>query len=445
MNDYRLMAACLADSATERTHLADLLLRGTALADVLRTGAPCAGAGPASAADAAAAGGCAVLAWARCGLMELTGWASGPPFAPAVPVLARAEAIASAITDLASQFGNRLEIDLPEVLAGRAAEAGWRRRGTVSANGTCRLLPAADSWLAVNLARPVDVRSLPAALGRHLAGEPWTELHADAAGRPAAAVAAAAQLVGIPAAVLGSSSALPVRLRRAGAPGPRATPPGPVLDLSAMWAGPLCASILGGAGWQVLKVEDSGRPDGARFGPPRFYANLHAGQPAVRLDFGSAAGRAELLRLADQVTVVVESSRPRALHALGLIAEDWLRAAPGRVWISITGYGRDDPQQRVAFGDDAAAAGGLVAFAADSTPVFCGDAIADPLTGLYAGLAALMALAAGGGLLVDVAMAGVSADLARPSAHPPVPHLVTPAGDGWTVSHGAVTEPVRGP
>ncbi len=46
--------------------------------------------------------------------------------------------------------------------------------------------------------------------------------------------------------------------------------------------------------------------------------------------------------------VVVESSRPRALRRLGLVAEDWLAAAPGRVWVSVTGYGRDDPLQRAA-------------------------------------------------------------------------------------------------
>ena len=164
----------------------------------------------------------------------------------------------------------------------------------------------------------------------------------------------------------------------------------------------------------MLKVEDARRPDGARSGPKAFYASLHGGIPAVRLDFGSAPGRAELARLAAQAGVVVESSRPRALRRLGVVAEDWLAAAPGRVWVSVTGYGRDDPSQRVAFGDDAAVAGGLVAWVGDGTPVFCGDAIADPLTGLLAGLAVLAADAAGGGWLVDVAMARVCADLARP-------------------------------
>lgn len=107
------------------------------------------------------------------------------------------------------------------------------------------------------------------------------------------------------------------------------------------------------------------------------------------------------------------------------------------------------PQQRVAFGDDAAVAGGLVAWAADGTPVFCGDAIADPLSGLHAGLAALAAHAAGGGWLMDVAMAAVCTDLARPTAATACRHVISPCGTagadaaGWTVRHGDVIEPVR--
>jgi crotonobetainyl-CoA:carnitine CoA-transferase CaiB-like acyl-CoA transferase len=219
-----------------------------------------------------------------------------------------------------------------------------------------------------------------------------------------------------------------------------------------MWAGPLCAQLLRQAGWHVLKVEDARRPDGARYGPPTFYDGLHAGCPAVRLDFGSAAGRAELARLAGLAGVVIESSRPRALRRLGLVAEDWLAAGAGRVWVSLTGYGRADPQQRVAFGDDAAVAGGLVARAPDGTPVFCGDAIADPLSGLWAALAALAALAAGGGWLAGISMAGVCADLARPSAAPLRRHVISaaaagprPAGGCWTARHDAAAAPVSAP
>jgi crotonobetainyl-CoA:carnitine CoA-transferase CaiB-like acyl-CoA transferase len=427
MTGYELMAPCLPEAQEERAHLAGLLPAG-----VLTS------AGPER--DAGSAAPCSVLAWARSGLMHLTGRPGGPPLAPAAPVLARAAAICAAIEELTSGRGAPVIIDPRRVLAERAALSRWQRRGTVSANGTCQILRAADGWLAVNLARPEDVRSLPAALGGELAGEPWAELRAAAAGRPAADLAAAAQLVGIPAAVLDSAPREPVRFSRLG---PRGASPGLVLDLSAMWAGPLAASILGQAGWRVLKVEDSRRPDGARSGPAPFFTSLHAGSQTVQLDFGSPGGRAELARLAGLAGIVVEASRPRALRGLGLVAEDWLRAGPGRVWVSVTGYGRGAPE-RVAFGDDAAVAGHLVAYASGGTPVFCGDAIADPLTGLMAGLSALAGHTAGGGWLIDVAMAGVCADITRPSGRA-WPHHVRPHGLGWVVSHGALAEQVRPP
>jgi len=437
--EYRFPAACLPDPREEHDHLAGLLPAGM-LPPGRRVPPP--GDDPAA---------CAVLAWARSGLMHLTGPACGPPLAPRAPVLARAAALTAAIAGLTSRDSDPVRLGLDHALTFRAALNGWIRRGTVSANGTCRILRAADGWLAVNLARPDDLRSVPAVLGRNLPGldcpdalvatdTVLDELRAEAGSRPAAELAAAAQAVGIPASALGGDCPPPVAATRLGSAG---AAPRLVLDLSAMWAGPLCAAILGRAGWRVLKVEDVRRPDGARSGPPAFYADLHVGSRTVILDFGSAHGRAELARLAGRAGMVVESSRPRALRQLGLIAEDWLSASPGRVWVSVTGYGRPDPQQRVAFGDDAAVGGGMVAWAPDGTPVFCGDAIADPLSGMYAAVAALAGHAAGGGWLMDVAMAGVCADLARPGG-PAWPHVISRApGPGWTVRHGDVAERVR--
>ena len=54
------------------------------------------------------------------------------------------------------------------------------------------------------------------------------------------------------------------------------------------------------------------------------------------------------------------------------------------MWVSITGHRRLAPQSmRIAFGDDAAVAGGLVGRLVDG-PVFLADAVADPLAGLTA-------------------------------------------------------------
>ena len=58
---------------------------------------------------------------------------------------------------------------------------------------------------------------------------------------------------------------------------------------------------------------------------------------------------------------------------------------------------------RVAFGDDAAAAAGLVGWYNDR-PNFVGDAIADPATGLLATIAALSAAKCGGSWLLDAAL-----------------------------------------
>ena len=83
---------------------------------------------------------------------------------------------------------------------------------------------------------------------------------------------------------------------------------------------------------------------------------------------------------------------------------------PGLVWLSITAYGRDgDSANRVGFGDDAAAAGGLVARDHENQPVFVADAVADPLTGIYAAKAVSESLEQRGGVHIDIALAKVAA------------------------------------
>jgi crotonobetainyl-CoA:carnitine CoA-transferase CaiB-like acyl-CoA transferase len=339
-----------------------------------------------------------VTAWAASGGMWLTGWPDGEPRADRAGVLAVAR-------ELAAPFPGA---DVGAVLFGRAAWAGFTRRGRISAGGSCRLLRAADGWVAVTLARPDDVAAV-AALVQSDVDEPWAAVQAFAANRGAADVADRAQIRGIPAAELGAVAAAPaVRTTVVDAPTRRPRDRPLVVDLSALWAGPLCAHLLGRTGARVVKVESPDRPDGARRGDRRFYDWLHGGHESVVLDLRSPEF-GTLLRRAD---VVIEGSRPRALRQLGIVAEEVV-AASGSTWVSITGYGRDDGEPgRVAFGDDAAVAGGLVAWDEFDEPVFCADAIADPLTGLHAAAGALAALTAGGGRLLDVAMARVAATVA---------------------------------
>jgi crotonobetainyl-CoA:carnitine CoA-transferase CaiB-like acyl-CoA transferase len=75
--------------------------------------------------------------------------------------------------------------------------------------------------------------------------------------------------------------------------------------------------------------------------------------------------------------------------------------------VSITGYGRGEPQANwIAYGDDAGVAAGLSAILHQVTGqwLICGDAIADPLTGLHAALAGWASWLAGGGHLVELSL-----------------------------------------
>ena len=93
-----------------------------------------------------------------------------------------------------------------------------------------------------------------------------------------------------------------------------------VVDLSALWAGPLCGDLLAAAGATVVKVESPSRPDGARRGPAAFFDLLNWRKQSVALDLQRAEGPRLLHALVQRADVVIEASRPRALAQLGISA-----------------------------------------------------------------------------------------------------------------------------
>ena len=258
---------------------------------------------------------------------------------------------------------------------------------------------------------------------------------------------AAAQLLGLPAAEVATAAPdpMPWAISRPGQPVPAGHRQPRVVDFSAMWAGPLCAHLLGRCGAEVVKVEDLGRPDAARRGDPWLFEELHAGHEQVVLDFGSEPGRRTLRELVSQADVVIEASRPRALGHLGLSPGQFLGSRPGRTWVSITGHGRSGTRSNwVAFGDDAAAGGGLVSDADPRGPVFCADAIADPISGLCGATGALASIVNGGGHLVDCSMTAASA-FANHVVACGEDHRTDRRGDEWFVAHGSQCRRVEGP
>ncbi len=403
--------------------------------------------------------------WASSGMLWLTGEPGAPPLWPRAGLFEGLHRARDDVLRAATSVGRTVDLDVGRLLTGRAALMGLSRRGRVSAGGACRLLPSADGWVAVSLARPEDAE-LVAAITEVSTNEEgattgrdderaWAVLARYACVRPGYEVTERAQLLGVPATVVAADppkraavaeSCFPVVVH-AGRPArqPRGGP-FTVVDLSSLWAGPLCAKVLSDVGARVIKVESRNRPDGGRIGCPPFFDWLHADHQSVVLDFGSRGDRSLLHALIARADVVIEASRPRALEALGIDAEAIVDRTPGMTWLSITGYGRHgDVADRVAFGDDAGAAAGMIAHSANGSPVFCGDAVADPVTGLVAACAVLDSRSRGGGELISVAMVDALRSVMGPLPPGGIPVLDRAGSDRWTVDVGGSTVTVDRP
>lgn len=273
-----------------------------------------------------------------------------------------------------------------------------------SANRHCRMLRTSDGWIAFNLARPEDYDVLPALTGRQGAG--WDQLATAARDHQATELRDRAIDLHLPVAVLGETTSYPL------GPVGELKAPCRVLDMSALWAGPLCAGLLAHGGAQVVRIESLGRPDPTTVSSPHLDRRINGAKRRLALDLRLLADRERLLAEIEASDVLVTSARAPALARLGLTPDDLLAAHPNLCWVAITGHGfSGEMAMRVGFGDDCAVSGGLVRWCEDQ-PQFLGDALADPLTGLEAALAVAANFASGKWGLIDIAMARVAAGYA---------------------------------
>lgn len=385
-----------------------------------------------------------VTLWAASGAMHLTGTPAGPPLAPVGRPAARLQTALRSLSDAARErHGPTSGLPGVTLLGERAAMTRLRRNGPDSCGGGFRLLPTRDGHLGLSLPRPDDLAMVPA-LVETAVDDPW-----GAAGDWASRVTTTdavrrCRLLGL------AASAVPARNNRqrrlatrqavevsiAGARRHVRERPR-IVDLTALWAGPLCAHLLGMTGAEVIKVESVARPDGARRGARAFYDLLHHGHSSVAVDFADPRSLDRVRELICSADLVLESSRPRALEQHGLIASEVVAA--GVHWLSITARGRGS--DTIGFGDDVAADAGLLAWDGDQ-PLPAGDAIADPLAGVAAAAAAAEALNSADAHLIDVSMHAVAAEAAQGE---PEDHVVYRAGDRWVVETALGVHPIAEP
>jgi crotonobetainyl-CoA:carnitine CoA-transferase CaiB-like acyl-CoA transferase len=194
-----------------------------------------------------------------------------------------------------------------------------------------------------------------------------------------------------------------------------------VLDLSRILAGPWATQMLGDFGAEIIKVERPGEGDDTRrWGPPfvngpdspsAYFLTANRNKRSIAVDFTTPEGQGIIRDLARSADVVVENYKVGGLAKYGLDYDSLSALNPRLIYCSITGFGQDGPYaQRLGYDFLIQGMSGLMSVTGspDGGPAKAGVALADIITGLYAGNAILAALhhrdRTGQGQRIDVAL-----------------------------------------
>lgn len=339
--------------------------------------------------------------WTRSGAVAITGTPNQPlmPTGFAATAARGAMSAFEAITGITGIAGEQL-------LGERAALSGWPPKAPWTLGLHCRAVRTSDGWFALSLARPTDLASVPALISAPTSNE-WISVDAWARTQTTQEAVDRCRLLGMPAGAVDSvRSHELMRIESTGESAARELRGLRVIDLSTLWAGPLCGNLLHTAGAEVIRVESAKRPDGSREGVVAFDDLLHFDQLSVTFE----PEHLEFLHaLIDTADIVITSARPRGLASLGLDHHHWLASRNNGVWVQLSAYGSTGEEANwIGFGDDTAMAAGLVRWI-DGIPIPVADALADPLTGIHAAVAAAALATQGGTHVVDIALTNVAA------------------------------------
>ncbi|MCX4833148.1 CoA transferase [Streptomyces sp. NBC_01016] len=190
-----------------------------------------------------------------------------------------------------------------------------------------------------------------------------------------------------------------------------------VLDLATLFAGPICATMLGDFGAEVIKVEHPRRPDPSRgHGPSKdgvglWWKTLGRNKKNLTLDLSSPGGREILLKLVAESDVVIENFRPGTLEKWHLGWDELSATNPRLVLARVTGFGQFGPYaRRPGFGTLAEAMSGFAAITGqpDGPPTLPPFGLADSIAALATSYAIMAALrgrdTTGRGQVVDMAI-----------------------------------------
>ncbi|MEJ2718099.1 MAG: CaiB/BaiF CoA-transferase family protein [Deltaproteobacteria bacterium] len=190
-----------------------------------------------------------------------------------------------------------------------------------------------------------------------------------------------------------------------------------VLDLSRLIPGAVCTSILGDAGAEVIKIEETNVGDYERQIHPfigsmaaRFLI-LNRNKKSLAVNLKEPEGREVFLKAVKSADVLVEGFRPGSMKRLGLDYEELARINPGLIFCSISSFGHEGPYRDVVAHDiNVIGMSGFLSVTGvkDGPPAIPGFQIADNIAGTNAALGIVIALLArqktGRGQFVDISL-----------------------------------------
>ncbi|MFL4468539.1 CaiB/BaiF CoA transferase family protein [Tateyamaria armeniaca] len=183
-----------------------------------------------------------------------------------------------------------------------------------------------------------------------------------------------------------------------------------VLDLSRILAGPTATQLLGDLGATVIKVENpkTGGDDTRGWGPnyareadgsatdlSAYFMAANRNKQSIAVDISTPEGQDIVRQLAARADVVIENYKPGGLEKYGLDHATLLKAHPGLVYCSISGFGQTGPNRNQPGYDLMAQGyGGIMSLTGepDGAPMKVGVGIADVMCGMYATIGILAAL-----------------------------------------------------
>jgi len=131
-----------------------------------------------------------------------------------------------------------------------------------------------------------------------------------------------------------------------------------VIDLGAMIAGPMAATILSDQGADVIKVEPPSIGDIMRYLGPTcngvggLYHSTNRGKRSLAVDLKSAEGVELIKKLAAKADVVLQNFRPGVAERLGVDYASLSARNPELIYLSVCGFGDKGPYSHKAAYDN---------------------------------------------------------------------------------------------